>query len=391
MKSPIIKQLMQVLSYDKFKKITTEYSGNHYTKSFNSWSHLCVLLIYQFTGKTSIRDLISYLKTQSMLFYHCGIKSISRNNLSHNNNTRPSEIFEKFYYATLNSFRETGKLRNRKIFKFKKPLKSIDSSTISLCKSIYEWAKFRKTKAGIKMHTVYNNDSMLPEFIHISEAKVNDAKGVWKIPIQKHTIYVLDRAYLCLKWLNEVVLQKSHFVIRLKTNINYKTIKRFKVSECNKKRGVLLDQEICFTGSKKKDYTGRVRRIKYKDSKTNKTFNFITDNFDLSPYTIAEIYKERWQIELFFKKVKQNLKIKKFLGLSENCIKIQIWIAMIALLLYEYALFLSRVEMGLKEFLAKIAGNIFSSERIDTLLNDDFIKKKNRKLELEKKQMTFSF
>ena len=219
------------------------------------------------------------------------------------------------------------------------------------------------------MHTVLNNETQLPDFMEITEARGHDSKGLWKIPLEQNTIYVLDRAYLCLKWLYSVVLSNSHFVMRLKTNTKIKVIKRFEVSEVNKGRGVILDQEIKFTGAKKDDYPISLRRIKFKHFETGKIFNFITDNFSLSAFTISEIYKDRWQVELFFKKIKQNLKVKKFIGLSENAVQIQIWTALIMLLLFEYAKFLSRASLGLKEFLSIIAQNIFSTKHLESLLH----------------------
>jgi putative transposase len=249
------------------------------------------------------------------------------------------------------------------------PVKSFDSSTISLCKNLFEWAKFRKNKSGIKMHTLLNNETGVPDFLAITEARGHDSKGLWKIPIEENTIYVLDRAYLCLKWLYSVVLNNSHFVMRLKTNTKYKVLKRFKVNKTNKNRGVILDHEIKFTGTKKDEYPQSLRKIKFKHFESGQIFEFITDNFELSPFTISEIYKDRWQIELFFKKIKQNLKIKKFIGFSENAVQIQIWTALIVLLLFEYAKFLSKASLGLKEFLSIVQPNLFSKKQLESLLH----------------------
>jgi hypothetical protein len=389
MKSPVLKQVMQALSYDKFKKIVGDHWGDRYSKSFNSWSHLHVMIIFQITGRTSIRDLVNYIKVHSSLLYHCGIISISKSNLSHNNATRPYEIFERFYYSTLEDFRNKLPNHKKKKFKLKKKIKSIDSSTISLCKPLYEWATFRKNKGGIKLHTSLDNDSGIPDFISIGEAKTNDAKGVWAIPILPGCIYAVDRAYLCLKWLNKVILANSHFVIRLKKNTKYEIVKPRKVSSENKKKGVISDQEIKFIGTKKEDYTGKLRMVEFIDIETGKKFKFITDNFKLSPYTIAEIYKNRWQIELFFKKIKQNLKIKSFIGRTENSVKIQIWIAMIVLLLHEFSNWLSMTQLSLKEFLSKVCGNLFSLRRLEEILNSSLRNKCKTKMNCT--QQVFSF
>ncbi len=369
MKSPVIQQLMQVISLNEFQKTVSKYSGDRYSKSFKSLEHLKLMVYFQLAGRSSIRDVINSLKSKAENLYHSSIKVPSRNNLSHQNSNRDFRIFQDTFYSLREKLSSISALSKRCKFKFDMPVKSIDSSTISLCRNLFEWAKFRKTKSGIKMHTLLNNETQIPDFMAITEAKGHDSKGLWKIPLEENTIYVLDRAYLCLKWLYSVVLKNSHFVMRLKSNTKYIVLKRFKVSETNKKRGVILDQEIKFTGSKKDDYPQSLRKIKFKHFESGRIFEFITDNFELSPFTISEIYKDRWQIELFFKKIKQNLKIKKFIGHSENAVQIQIWTALIVLLLFEYAKFLSRASLGLKEFLSIIQPNIFSTKRFESLLH----------------------
>ena len=369
MKSPVFKQLMQVISIDKFKTMADKYGGDKYCKTFSSWDHLQIMIYFQLAGRTSIRDVINSLKSKATDLYHTGLVVPSRNNLSHQNSNRDYKIFQDTYYSVKEKLRGISALSRRRKFKFNMSLKSFDSSTVSLCKELFEWAKFRKNKSGIKMHTLLNNETQVPDFIAITEARGHDVKGLWKIPIEENTIYVLDRAYLCLKWLYSVVSMGSHFVMRLKTNTQYRIIKRFKVTDMNKKKGVILDHEIKFTGAKKDDYPESLRRIKYKHFESGKVFDFITDNFSLSAFTICEIYRDRWQVELFFKKIKQNLKIKRFIGLTENAVQIQIWTALIVLLIFEYAKYLSRTSIGLKEFLSIIQPNIFSRKRFESLLH----------------------
>lgn len=179
---------------------------------------------------------------------------------------------------------------------------------------------------------------------------------------------------MCFKWLFAIVSAGSHFVIRLKINTQIKLVKRNPVSISNKKKGIRFDHEIKFTGAKKNDYPITLRHVKYRDPETGEIYNYITDNFSLSPFTIAEIYRDRWQIELFFKKVKQNLKIKHFLGLSENAVLIQIWVAMIIILIYEWHKHLSSKKMGLKEFLSRIQLNIFSRKLLNDVLKPELEK-----------------
>ena len=391
MKSLVFNQLLQVISYTKFQKIVKKYDGDKYKKTFSTWQHLKVMLYFQLSGRTSLRDLVTSLKSKSENLYHIGIGTVSRNNLSHKNKRSNSNIFQELYSELLNTMLGKKMIQKRKKFKFKDELKSFDSSTISLCLEIYQWAKFRKTKAGIKMHTLLSNDYDVPEMITVTNAKVHDSKELWKIPIKVNTIYIFDRAYLCLKYLYSLTQNRSHFVIRMKSNTKYLTLKNFEVSDLNKSKGVIFDHKIKFTGSKKDDYPETLRHIRFKDATTGKIFNFITDRFDLSPFTISEIYKDRWKIELFFKKIKQNLRIKKFLGTSRNSVLIQIWIAMIALLLFEWAKYISKnTSMGLKEFLSHIHENLFTEKCLVGILNHEKNQKRQDMLDSTNQQLSFS-
>jgi hypothetical protein len=369
MKSIVFKQITQVISREDFQKIVAKFSGDKHTKSFSSWNHLMVMLYAQLAGRTSLRDIVHSLQSNMNCLYHMGIGKVSRNNLSYRNENRDSQIFQSTYFMLRNQFIDTFKPNQCHKFRFKDKLLSIDSSTISLCKSLFGWATFRKSKAGIKMHTVLDHRSKTPEFIVITNAKMNDAKALNLIPLKKNCIYVQDRAYLCLKWLFSVVSAGSHFVIRLKKNTKFKMVQRNSVSKNLRKKGIRFDHIIKFTGSKKSDYPATLRHIKYRDPETGIIYNYITDNLILSAFTIAEIYRDRWQIELFFKKIKQNLKIKHFLGLSENAIRIQIWVAMIVVLLYEWNKYLSASTMGLQEFMSRIQLNLFSRKLLENILN----------------------
>jgi hypothetical protein len=370
MKSILFKQITQVISRTGFQKIVDRYDGDKHTKTFSSWQHLMVMLFAQLAGRTSLRDITHSLQSNRNCLHHMGIKKVSRNNLSYRNEHRDYRIFEGAYYMLRDQLLGLMKIKQVKNFKFKQELKAIDSTTIALCKSLYDWASFRKTKSGIKMHTVLDRRSNSPEFILITDAKVNDAKILDQIPIKRNCIYVQDRAYLCLKWLYAVVCAGSHFVIRLKSNVKYRTVSRNPVPEHLRKKGIIHDNIIRFTGSKTKDYPKPVRHIRYKDLETGQIYDYITDNLTFSAFTIAEIYRDRWEIELFFKKIKQNLKIKRFIGLSDNAVRIQIWAAMIVVLLYEWMKHLSQAHMGLKEFMSRIQLNIFSRKDVLQILSN---------------------
>jgi putative transposase len=267
-------------------------------------------------------------------------------------------------------------LTNDKRFKFKNSLRSIDSTTISLCLSLFEWAKFLRAKGGIKLHTMFNNKEQLPEFIIISEAKEHDINIAYDVPIQAGGIYVMDKAYLCYDFLEKIRENKAFFVIRTKINSQYRIIERRKRTGS----GVKADWIVEITGSKSKDYSERLRIVRYYDAGTKQTYEYYTNNFNLSAKTIADIYKSRWDIEIFFKFIKQNLKIKTFFGTSENAVRIQIWTAMIALLLVEYIRFKCRSTFSLQKSWRILKDNVFQQYRIESLLTELSVPKLKIKL-----------
>jgi len=310
------------------------------------------------------------LKSQKNLWYHLGLKAISRNNLSHSMRNRSSDIFQNLFYLMFNKTMNISNMHTDKRFKFKMPLKIIDSTTISLCLSLFNWAKFRKKKGGVKLHVLYNAKNQLPEFVDITEAKLNDAKGCDNYPIKPNSIYTGDRAYLSSKFMAKINDKKAFFVIRTKKNTKYEIIKKSKV---NKNSGIKLNCIIKFTGSCSKDYPHTLRLIRYYDKEKNKTFDYVTNHFKLASQTIADVYKARWDIELFFKEIKQNLKIKTFIGTSENALKIQIWVALIAYLLIQYVRYKSMTSYTFLTVLRLIRVNLL----IHTSLNEVLAEQEN--------------
>jgi putative transposase len=299
---------------------------------------------------------------------------------------RSAAVFEKTFYRMLSKLQETKKNAADKRFKFKNPLFAIDSSTVSLCLQIFKWASFRTTKAGIKIHTVYDIKKQIPDFLVITDASQSDHRAVSHMPIRKGAIYVLDRGYLCFKTLANIGKNRAFFVTRIKINTQYKITEKRKVTG----KGILKDCLISFTGVKSADYPDVVRLVWFKNSEDNKVYEFLTNNFTLSSETIADIYKSRWDIELFFKWIKQNLKIKTFIGKSENAVLIQIWTAAIAYLLTEYLRFLSKTVFSLTETFRIISSNILASRDLSELLSGKFqrFRQKVRPLDV---QLDFGF
>lgn len=370
-----------ISGYD-FKKLVFEHDGDKSVKSFTTRNLLNVMLYVHMTSKQSLRDIVDSLSSKKNLWYHLGLKSLSRNNLSHALKHRPSDIFEKTFYDLLFQFRNERGLVKDKRFKFKMSVKSFDSTTISLCLSLFDWATFRKKKGGIKLHTMFNNKEQIPEFVNMTEAGRHDVSAADKFPITPNSIYVFDKGYICFKFLEKIRENKAFFVTRTKTNTSYRIIKRQqKTQSCIK-----ADWIVEFNSYKSKDYPEKLRVVRYYDKETNKTYEFMSNNFSLSAKTIADIYKSRWDIELFFKWIKQNLKVKTFIGTSENAVKIQIWTAMIAYILTEYMRFKSKSSFTILKAFRILSENILCNADIYDLLMErkppSQVKTKNCDLQL---------
>ena len=279
----------------------------------------------QLTNRNSLRDLTVIINAHSSKSYHLGLgKSVSKSNLSKANNKRNSKIFEEFAYYLIDVAQK--RLKNDD-FEIKGKVYAFDSSTIDLCLSVFWWAKFRKTKGGIKLHTLYDVTTKIPVFIHITGATIHDVNAMDVIPYEVGAYYVFDRGYIDFKRLFEITKLLSFFVIRAKSNMKFRRIYSNKV---NKETGVKVDQIGKLTGFYiSQNYPEKIRRIKYYDSKNKRTFVFLTNNMDITAEQVALLYKNRWQVELFFKWIKQHLKVKSFWGTTENAVRIQIYTAII--------------------------------------------------------------
>jgi len=345
----IYNQLLHLIPRHKFESLVKTYNGDYYVKYFTSWQQFITLLYAQIRNKDSLRDIITSLNVQVSIWYHIGLKKICRSTLSDANNRREYRIFEGIFYELLSRCKD---ITPKHKFKFKNPLYTLDSTVIDLCLSLFPWAKFRKTKGALKLHYLYDHSGAIPTFLVITDARQQDIKVAREenIPLLSDSILSIDRAYIDFKWLYLLGKKKVFFVIRLRKNIKYEIIGQHKVEEMNKKMGVLEDLIIKIgTKEKRKDYPDDLRLVRFKDEETKREFIFLTNNFKLSPYTIAQIYKARWQIELFFKWIKQNLKIKSFLGVSKNAVLTQIWIAMCYYLLLSYIKYQTKYRYSLLE------------------------------------------
>jgi IS4 transposase len=319
-------QIVEFLPQRVFDNIVEKYEGNKYVKHFSCWNQLLVMIFGQLTNRDSLRDLIVTIGAHNKKSYHLGFgKNVTRSNLSKANENRESKIFEDFAYYLIDIAR--GK-RSNSDFAIKGKVYAFDSTTIDLCLSAFWWAKFRKHKGGIKLHTLLDITTQIPAFVHITTAKVHDVNAMDAIPYEVGAYYVFDRGYVDYTRLYKITQLDSYFVVRAKKNLRFKIETYLPVNETT---GILSDQIGVLKGDNVyKTYPVKLRKVAFYDKEMNRTFIYLTNNMELPPEQIALLYKNRWQIELFFKWIKQHLKIKSFWGTSENAVRIQIYSAIIA-------------------------------------------------------------
>lgn len=318
----VFAQLVTFLDRNKFNYIVRTYQGDKYVKHFTCWNQLLALMFGQLSNRESLRDLVIALDAHQSKCYHLGMgKNVSRSSLARANQDRDYHIFEEYAYYLVNRARET---RATNIFELGGNVYAFDSTTIDLCLSVFWWAKFRRRKGGIKVHTLYDVETQIPAFFHITEASVHDSKAMKEIPYESGSYYIFDRAYNNFKMLYKIHQIGAYFVIRAKTNLQYKTTKWKR----RMPRNVLSDLRIELTGFYPKQYyPGTLRLVRYWDEQQEREFAFLTNATHISALQVAELYKNRWQVELFFKWLKQHLKIKKFWGTTENAVRIQVYAA----------------------------------------------------------------
>lgn len=321
----VFSQLVSFLDRSKFNRIVTKYDGDKYVKYFTCWNQLLALMFGQLSNRESLRDLIIALEAHQGKTYHLGLgKNVTRSNLSKANQNRDYRIFESFAYYMVE---QAQKKLKTSIFNLGGNVYAFDSTTIDLCLVVFWWAKFRKKKGGIKIHALYDIETQIPAFFHITTASVHDSKAMSEIPYETGAYYIFDRGYNCFKSLFKIETLESYFVVRAKSNLQFKAINWKR----RLPRNILSDAigELTIYKSSK-DYPSHIRKVCFWDEEQKRKFTFLTNAMDLSPLQIAELYKNRWQIELFFKWLKQHLKIKKFWGNTENAVRIQIYSAIIA-------------------------------------------------------------
>lgn len=324
----IFSQLTGFLPKRIFDGIVQKYQGDKYVKSFTCWNQLMVMMFGQLSSCDSLREVICIIDAIKTKSYHLGFGpgDIKLSNVAYANANRDYRIFEEFANYMINL---AQRKRIDREFVLNGKFYAFDSTTIDLCLSLFQWANFRKTKAGIKVHTLFDVVTQIPTYVHITEAKVHDVNAMDDIPYEPYAFYIFDKGYYDLARLYKINIIDSFFVIRQKSRLNYEVIDGEDLLDG--RDNVLLDQTIRLTSYQtKKKYPAVLRRIVYYAPDLKRTFTFLTNDFTLKAKDIALLYKERWQVELFFRWIKQHLKVTSFWGTTENAVRIQIYVAIIA-------------------------------------------------------------
>ena len=370
----VFSQVLGFFSHNKFRRCVNRYSGNYRIRSFTCYDQFVCMAFAQLAYRESLRDIVCCLRAMKEKLYHMGIRGrVSRSTLADANETRDWRIYSDFAQVLIH---EARRLYIDEDFglELKETVYALDSSTIDLCLSVFPWAQFRKTKAAVKLHTLLDLRGDIPTFIWITDGKVHDVNVLDHLIPELGAIYIMDRAYLDFERLYHMDQCSAIFVTRTKSNTG---LRRLYSNKVDKSTGVRCDQIVLPKGFyAKKDYPGKLRRVKYFDSEKGRTFNFLTNQFTLPAITIAELYRYRWRVELFFKWIKQHLRIKKFFGTSENAVKTQIWIAISAYVLVAIMKKQLKIDLSLYTILQILSISLFEKKPIYQVLTDSPYKNK---------------
>jgi len=365
----VFAQLMTMLPEYEFDKCVARYKGNYRVRNFSCRGHFYLMSFAQLTRRESLRDIENCLTAFSAKLYHCGIKhAVPRNTLAKANELRSWQIYADFAQVLIDIARPL--YRDDKDFRLDidNLVYAFDSTTISLCLTLCPWATFREHKGGVKMHTLLDMRGQIPVFVHLTDTSVHDVKAMDEFYIEPAAIYVMDKGYVDFFRLFNLIHQKrAFFVTRAKDNMVYEVVSS---NEVDKQTGVVSDEYVRLTGYKSsREYPEKFRMVTYEDFSSGVVYRFITNNFELPSITISELYRERWNVELFFKWIKQHLKIKSFYGTTRNAVYSQIWIAICTYLLIAIAKKRMRIEQSLYTFSQTLGLTLFEKMPINEIFN----------------------
>ena len=380
----VFAQFLNLLPRYDFQRIVNKYNGDYRTKHFKCWNQMACMIFAHIRQEDSLRDIDIALNAHAGKLYHMGIQQCPKSTLADANERRDYRIYEELAKLLMQRARREYAGTDLAI-DVDNAVYALDASTVDLTLSLFPWAKFRKTKGAIKLHAMIDLRGNIPAFLTITDGKVHDVKAAPLIPIEPEGIYVVDRAYIDFDWLRAIDETDAFFVTRLKKSIRWTRVLSHPV---NKSLGLRSDQEILlFSKQSKAKYPKRLRRVSFRDETQNRTLVFLTNNFTFSAETIAALYKARWEIELFFKWIKQNLKVKSFYGTSPNAVKTQIWIAMIVYLILAILKERYLLQNGLSQLLHFLEVNLFEQKPLISIFCAN-PRKTYRKGEGDDKQLT---
>lgn len=369
--SSIFSQLLQLFPRLEFEQAVKKHRSDYSAKGFTSWSQFVAMLFCQFGRAHSLREICGGLASCEGKLKHLGITdSPKRSTLSYANANRPWSLYQTVFEQLLSKCQSAVAGRGiRKKFRFKNKLMSLDASVIDLALSLYDWAQFRRTKGAIKLHLLLDHDGYLPSFAVVTTGKTSDIKVARRLRFERGTVVVIDRGYIDYEWFVQLTLQTVYFVTRLKDNASFEVVETRPVPMGT---NVLKDQIVFFHSQAVPDREHFFRIVEIWDEEKQRSFTFLTNNLRFAATTISAIYKDRWQVELFFKALKQNLKIKTFLGTSSNAVKTQIWTALIAMLVLRYLQLLSTFGWSLSNLAALLRHQLFVYRDLFGWLNTPF-------------------
>lgn len=362
----VFAQLTDHLPLPVFRQCVHRYNGHHKVKSFTCLDQFLCMMFAQLTYRESLRDIETCLRAHQSKLYHMGIRGgVSRNTLANANKVRDWRIYADFAQALIQIARDLY-VNDTFAVDLANTVYALDSSTIDLCLSVFSWAPFRRTKAAVKMHTLLDLRGNIPTFLHISDGKLNDVNALDLLVPEPGAFYIMDRAYLDFARLYRFTVAAAFFVTRAKSNTK---MRRLYSQAVDKTTGLICDQTVVLTGvDTPRRYPEKLRRIKYYDATIDHTFVFLTNNFALPALTITELYRCRWQVELFFKWIKQHLRIKAFFGTSENSVKSQIWIAVATYVLVAILKKRINIDTSLYTLLQVLSLTLFERTELNQLL-----------------------
>lgn len=364
----VFSQVMDFMPLPVFRRCVAKYQGDFKVRKFSCLDQYLCMAFAQITYRESLRDTVTCLRSQNSKLYHMGIRgNVRRSTIADANELRDWRIYAELAHTLIATARD---LYSTETFlaELDETVYALDSTTIDLCLSVFPWAPFRKSKAAIKLHTLLDLRGNIPTFIHISDGKLHDVNALDLLTLEPGAFYVMDRGYVDFERLYAFTLVSAFFVTRAKSNIQYR--RRYS-RPVDRTTGLICDQTIVLTGPRSwKAYPEKLRRIKFRDPETGKTLIFLTNNFALPALTIAQLYRCRWQVELFFKWIKQNLRIKSFYGTTENAVKTQVWIAVSVYVLVAIMKKQLRLQESLYTILQILSVNVFERSTIYQLITD---------------------